>query len=162
MWGGRVLFVWGSWYYVWYYVYTGLICVLLFDRSEAKRFFGARRNDARRNDGRCVLKIENGEQSKIWVTGHPKIGQFSVPKTPLQMAIFLADKWKKTSRNRATRRQKKDVLGRNLRSGRSAGRSAGRPAGPHPINCRFNVSKRLPTLSIAHISYSALSLKGRG
>ncbi len=63
-------------------------------RSEAKRFFGARRNDARRNDGRCVLKIENGEQSKIWVTGHPKIGQFSVPKTPLQMAVFGLTKTK--------------------------------------------------------------------
>ena len=100
-------------------------------RSEAKRFFGARRNDARRNDGRCVLKIENGEQSKIWVTGHPKIGQFSVPKTPLQMAILLADKWKKTSRNRLTRRQKKTVLPGVARSGRSVGRSVGRPVRTH-------------------------------
>ena len=92
-------------------------------RSEAKRFFGARRND-----GRCVLKIENGEQSKIWVTGHPEIGQFSVPKTPLQMAIFLADKWKKTSRNRLTRRQKKPFcLELRVPAGRSVGRSVGRP-----------------------------------
>ena len=118
--------------------------VMVLDRSEAKRFFGARRNDARRNDGRCVLKIENGEQSKIWVTGHPKIGQFSVPKTPLQMAIFLADKWKKTSRNRLTRRQKKTVLPGVARSGRSVGRSAGRAQQTAVLTCR-NACQHYPS-----------------
>ena len=72
---------------------------------------------------------------------------------------FIGRKMEKNIANQVTLREKKAFC---PMARVPAGRSVGRPAGPHPINCRFNVSKRLPTLSIAHISYSALSLKGRG
>ena len=68
------------------------------------------RDAKKMGDGICVLKIESGEQSKIWVTGCPKIGQFSVPKTPLQMAVFGLPKTKSDIAKQENSLKKKTVL----------------------------------------------------